>query len=371
MGLAAASVLAGLVLLGAGWYYADTLKSGALAVNHDADELDLEVVALEGGVITLKPTSADDDGDWSQNGTFGLEWEDGYGRVGEIVDSSGERVVRRFAAVRGSPEIGAAARLDSFAFSGDPLASRGIPFREVTYTSPLGDFPAWLTEGPGDVWAIFVHGKGADREEALRMLPAVAQLGVPSLIITYRNDEGLAADPSGLYRYGETEWEDLQGAIQYALDQGAKRVVLVGYSMGGAIVIAFLYRAPLADRVAGVILDSPVLDLEAVVDWGARSRFAPWPFKDVGKAIAGGRFDIDWAGLNYLRRADELAAPILLFHGGDDEKVPVRTSDQLAAARPDLTTYVRVAGAGHVRSWNSDPETYEAAVNDFLLRVLR
>ncbi|MDO8614128.1 MAG: alpha/beta hydrolase [Dehalococcoidia bacterium] len=364
-----------LAILGGGWYYADALKDGALAVDHDPDELDLRVAAADGTRITLQRVSAARDGDWTRDGTFGLEWEGGYGRVGAILNRDGDQVVREFTAVRGVPPAGAPARLDSFAFAGNPLEARGIAFEDVSYSSPLGEFPAWFTPayrpgrpGSGDVWAVFVHGKGAGREEALRLLPAVSGVGLPALVITYRNDEGVPED--GFYRYGASEWRDLDGAVQYALDHGARRVVLVGYSMGGGIVASFLYRSPLAGRVAGVILDSPMLDFAATVDWGARGSFAPWPVKAIGRAVAARRFDIDWGDLDYLKRAEELNAPILLFHGDADKKVPVATSDELARARPDTVTYVRVAGAGHVRSWNTNPRAYETAVRDFLLRVL-
>jgi len=51
--------------------------------------------------------------------------------------------------------------------------------------------------------------------------------------------------------------------------------------------------------------------------------------------------------------------------------VPVATSDALAEARPDIVTYVRGAGVGHVRSWNAGTASYEASVRDFLERAAR
>jgi uncharacterized protein len=54
-----------------------------------------------------------------------------------------------------------------------------------------------------------------------------------------------------MLRYGLTEWRDLAAAAQYALARGARRLLLVGYSMGGAIVVSFLEHSPLAARVAG------------------------------------------------------------------------------------------------------------------------
>ena len=83
------------------------------------------------------------------------------------------------------------------------------------------------------------------------------------------------------------------------------------------------------------------------------------------------RFGIDWNRVDYLSRAQSLNVPILLFHGDDDPTVPVATSDALAGLRPDLVTYHRVSGAGHVRSWNSDPAAYEEAVRDFVVKVIQ
>lgn len=363
-------LLAGAALVGAGWYYSDALKNEALVPDYSPPEFDLQVAEVDDGTITLDRTAgADKDGDWTKSGTFGLEWQGGYGQAGDIREIDDRRVVREFVPLLGTPVPGDMARLDSYAFPTDPRVSFGLAFEEVSFSSPVGDLAAWYIEGSRDTWAIFVHGKGADRREALRMLPSVAGAGLPSLVITYRNDEGAPRSGNGFYEYGKTEWQDLEAAADYALAHGAERLVLIGYSMGGGIVAGFLYQSPLADRVAGVILDAPMLDFEAAVDWGARDRFAPWPIKDIGKQIAARRFDIDWGGRDYVESAQKLSAPVLLVHGDDDPKVPVQTSDELAQARPDIVTYYRVAGAGHVRSWNADPETYEAAVREFIGRV--
>ena len=267
-------------------------------------------------------------------------------------------------------------RMDSFAFPGDPLKAHGIPFEEVSFSSPLGEFPAWLVSGDRPTWVIFVHGRNGrrgSRRGASRMLPSVTELSITSLIINYRNDEGVPANPDGYHWFGETEWTDLEGAAKYALDQGAEGLVLVGHSMGGSIVASFLYRSPLADKVRGVILDAPMLDFGATVDHGAGQRSLPvvgLPIPGiltlVAKRLASFRFGIDFEALNYLRRAEELSAPVLLFHGDADKTVPVTASDALAKARPDIVEYVRDAGVGHTRSWNADPAAYEAAVKKFL-----
>jgi hypothetical protein len=147
-------------------------------------------------------------------------------------------------------------------------------------------------------------------------------------------------------------------------------VILVGYSMGGAIVTNFLYRSPLAAKVSGAILDAPMLDLGSAIDHGVRQRGLPVFLTGIGKFLAQVRFDVDWKALNYLSRATELDVPILLFHGDADTVVPVATSDALAQARPDIVSYHRVPDATHVRSWNMNPERYEATVREFLAALM-
>ena len=361
-----AALLVSLGLIGSGWYYSGVLKDQGLVPDWSWPDFDLEVVIVEEDQITLRATAeTEEDGPWIQDGIWGLELANSYHRVGSIVEVRDREVVREFFPNDSRPLVGEMARLNSSSYSSDPQDAFGIAFQEVFFSSPLGEFPAWFVGGTDDTWVIFVHGKGNNRQEALRMLPTMVQLGLPSLVISYRNDEGLQEDPSGFYQYGQTESEDLEAAADYALEHGAKDLILVGYSMGGAIVTNFLYQSPLAPRTRGVILDSPLLNFNDTVDFGAREMGIPGVLTAVGKLIASIRFDLDWDALDYLSRADKLAVPILLFHGDEDKRVPVETSDVLAEARPDLVTYIRMPGVPHVRAWNVDPATYSAIVRDF------
>ncbi len=84
------------------------------------------------------------------------------------------------------------------------------------------------------------------------------------------------------------------------------------------------------------------------------------------KWLTAQRFDVDWDATGHLDEADRLSTPILVFHGTDDDDVPIETSRDLAAARPDLVVLVEVDGAPHLASWNLDPTTYEAELTTFL-----
>ena len=238
--------------------------------------------------------------------------------------------------------------------------------RRRVLEDPLGETPAWLIEGDRDAWLVYVHGKGSEPGELLRMLPAVVALGMPVLAIQYRNDAGAPSIDGDRYHYGATEWADLEAAVQYALDEGARDVVVAAHSMGGGIALSFLERSPLAGHVSALILDAPMLELRRTIDLGIRESALPDVLASPTRTLTGWRAGIDFDEVDYLSRAGDLSVPVLLFHGAEDDIVPVELSREFAAARPDLVTYIEFAGLGHTQSWNGDPAAYERAVSEFL-----
>jgi alpha-beta hydrolase superfamily lysophospholipase len=375
MALALVVVLAAVFYLGGGWYFSGHLYHQALsgaAKRAATPTYNLSVAAVTPGTVTLRvPT---DPGQLLTPGVWGLQWPTGYGQVTTIVARGDKTVTRDFRELTGSPLVaGTRVALDNKAF---PLVGLGIPLHDVSYRGPLGSYPAWFVPGSRHTWAILVHGNAMDRLDTIKVVPALHRLGLPVLMISYRNDAAAPQDPSGMLRYGLTEWRDLAAAVQYALAHGAQRVVLVGYSMGGGIVASFLERSPLAARVAGAILDSPMLDFSRAVDLGASRQTLPLvglplpqSLTDVAKWIAGWRYGVDWRSLDYLNGAAKIHAPILLFQGTADHTVPLATSDELARTARDVT-YIRVRGADHLDSWNLDPARYDRAVQAFVERIL-
>ncbi len=330
------------------------------------DPLDLEATAIAPGLVTLRDGKRKPATPAGAAGHYLLRGARGWGHAGPVLDSNGVVTVREFRAGAGDLRPGDYVRLDAFAFEGDPLAAHGLPFEDVEFESPLGAFPAWHVRAGGETWAVLVHGKGANRREALRIMPILTGHGIDSLAITYRNDEGCPPAPHGQYAYGRDEWEEVEGAVRFALERGAGRVVLVGYSMGGAISLAFMGKSSLAGQVAALVLDAPMIDLARTVEHRARQLRVPVRMLPVSNRLAARRYGFDWRDFDHFETARRLEVPILLFHGDADPTVPVETSDALALARPDIVRYVRVPGAGHVRAWNHDPAAYRHAVSEFL-----
>jgi alpha-beta hydrolase superfamily lysophospholipase len=367
-----ATVVVGAVAIaGAGWYYADVLTT----VERDR-VYDLPVLGVDDGPAGQQVT-VPHEVRTAQPGRYGLVWPAGWADVGPLLDVTGTpgdgTVDYRVRSSTAPLRAGTDAAWSAFVFFGDP-SIRGVPFREVRFPSDPGDMPAWQVPGEGDTWVIAVHGRGATREEALRVLPA---LRLPTMVIGYRNDADAPASPTGRYRLGDDEWRDVEAAMRWAQRRGAERFVLYGWSMGGAIVLQTLDRAALADRVVGVVLDSPVVSWTATLEQQARLilpsalESVAGPFAWSVGQMTQARFGLDLARFDWVARADELSTPMLVFHGPQDTFVPAEPSAALAAARPDLVTYVAVDDAEHTAMWNVDRPRYEAALRTFLAEATR
>jgi alpha-beta hydrolase superfamily lysophospholipase len=369
-------LLALIFFAGGGWYFSEQIRGDALRVNEPSEpEYPHEVVAVGEGSITFA-LGEDPAEDLLSDEVLGVVWDGGYGQVGEVISRNGTSVARSFTPITGRPSVGEDVALDAFAYPDDSTAV-GIAWEEVVYESGVGPAPAWYVPGTRSTWAIFVHGRGVGPEEALRALPTFVEAGFPALLITYRNDEGATGTDDRLARFGATEWEDLEGAVGYALEAGAEDVVLVGYSMGGAIVASFLLQSGFAGQVEAAILEAPALDLGAMVDARAAdtdlplvSLPVPAPLTWVAKWIASLRFGFNWGEVDYLARASEFETPMLIIHGTEDDDVPIALSEEFAEAAPEgLVTLVPFEGAGHVRAWNVDPGEYERVLEEFLAGI--
>jgi uncharacterized protein len=360
--LAGATVAIVALALGAAsaWHF----SSAVLVPEHSAWPAETEVEAMADRRIVLESTEAS-----RRPGVHGLEWPGGRAIVGPILGEDEDEVTRRLRGVDGYLAPGMEVAFNPTVWAGDPAAALGIPSTTVPVRGELGPMPAWFVPGRARTWAIVVHGINSTPQTGLRVVPTLHRAGLPTLLITYREDLGAPASPDGFHHMGLTEWRDLDAAARYAFAHGAKRLVLIGYSMGGAIVAQFMQRSPLAPRVAGLVLDAPVLDWQAVLSFNATEMGYPsFASKPVEWAI-GARIDADWESLDASHHPDDFQLPILLFHGDEDDVVPVSTSDEFAAQLPRRVTYFRVPEAGHTEEWNVDPGLYERRLGAFLRRL--
>ncbi|WP_082492252.1 prolyl oligopeptidase family serine peptidase [Leifsonia sp. Root4] len=335
-----------------------------LTPHHNTSTPAGDVVAVADGEITLTKMAATE-----RVGTYGLVWNTdagtGTATIGPTVRTTGSTVIRPISNISGELSAGTAVQLNPNIYDGDPQTSLGIPFTNVAVDGELGPMPAWQVDGDGSTWVLFVHGIDGMRESGLRPLPTLVDAGLPTLLITYRNDADAPQSPTGLISLGQTEWRDLESAADYALSQGATRFVLYGDSMGGSIVTRFMHESPHASKVLGMVLDAPVLDWAGVLQ-GQADRFHLGFLGGALQSAVSWRGDIDLGVLDELDQTGPFdTLPILLFQGLADPLVPPAESAAFAASLPNAL-YVPVADAGHIQSWNVDPAAYEKHLGDFI-----
>ncbi|MER5871242.1 alpha/beta fold hydrolase [Streptomyces sp. NPDC002044] len=307
-------------------------------------------------------------------GTYGLDAPGVHAVVGPVLPDAPhgpDTVVRRLVAVtHGSLEPGTRVTLTPQVHLGNPRTALGLDHADVDVPGELGALPAWFVPAARDTWVITVHGLGSGREHPMVVMPFLHRHHLPVLDLAYRGDLGAPSPPDGLGHLGESEWRDLDAAIRYALRYGARRVVLHGWSTGAAMALRAAERSALADRISGLVLDSPVLDWHATLRALAAARRTPAAVLPLAVRAAESRAGLSADRLPPGADPGALRVPVLVFHGPDDTLASWEPSRRLAAARPDLVTLHTVAGAGHGAMWNADPAGYEEALRRFLTPLM-
>lgn len=341
----------------------------------DEDQEILAVIREGHGLQVILAATPDN----TVEGVYGFFFDAGRGhaRIGRIVSySPAERTVLREVEAVYSGDLTKARRGWWSGAAHPDAASIGLAWEDVQIDVDGGSAPAWLVRAPeADTWAIMVHGRGANRLEGLRAARTAHELGMSSLLISYRND-GLAPSAlDGRYGLGSTEWRDVESAIGYALEQGAREVVLFGWSMGGAICLQTADLSRYHHLIRAMVLDAPVINWVNVLAHHAELNRIPSAVgrygqlmmsHKLGRRLTGLAAPVDLKTMDWVSRAVELRTPTLILHSVDDEYVPYGPSAALAEKNPEMVTFEKFDRALHTKEWNVDPERWEGLVSAWL-----
>lgn len=326
------------------------------------------------GTVTLRETP-----DSAMPGRFGLWWgsETAYAKLGGLLERGDGTVTRELERVEFGELREGRARISGYYYL--QPEELGLPVNSVEIDTDLGQAPAWVfpaPEGAGDDrWVIQVHGWGATRQEGLRAVRVYHDAGFTCLLASYRNDGDAPESVDRRYGLGGTEWRDIEAAIGYAADHGARSIVLMGWSMGGAVVLQTITRSRSLDLVTGIVLESPVIDWVDTLEYqGNLLRLPDLVTRSAMRLIesewsgpiTGQGAPIDLRSMDFVARASELSLPMLILHSDDDGFVPSTGSRALAAARSDIVTLVSFDVALHTKLWNYDEAKWTAAIADWL-----
>lgn len=255
----------------------------------------------------------------------------------------------------------------------------GLRVEDVAFPSRVDHLTlrGWLLTLPGAPPArdarliVVLHGKDGVRDDpSIGLTPlasALAHAGYEVLLFDLR---GHGESEGDRFSLGWYERRDLQGALDWAQARGYSRIGVYGFSMGAATAIL---TAAEDRRIAAVAEDSGYADLDQILAAqiplrsGLPGLYTPGVILMTrlmyGADAAKIRPDLAMAALR--------DRPVLILHGAADTYVPAANAERLWAARygPDGDpgrVYLHIfPGAGHVKSFKTDPDAYLAVVLHF------
>ncbi|WP_164918834.1 alpha/beta hydrolase family protein [Actinomyces oricola] len=230
---------------------------------------------------------------------------------------------------------------------------------EIRISSVAGSAPipgvVMMPRG-GSRLVIFSHGIQGNRDEYLdtqrRLAYMLYENGVGSLRIDYRGHGNSAAS---LEEYCiRTQTDDLRRSIDWSIKEfGLSNVALAGISFGAPATLICAARRP--SYISKLVLVAPVLDMrttfiEPITSWGI-SKFG---LDRIRQALATGdgiKIDDGYTlGIDVVSEMCEFDIPffvsalvdkqIVIFHGSDDDMVPLSSSEAVADANNNISLVI-------------------------------
>ena len=250
----------------------------------------------------------------------------------------------------------------------DVESFRALPWEDVYITSydGLKLHGRVLQGGPGADTVVLIHGYHSSAENDFAGIADWYAANGYTVVAADQRAHGLSEGRH--ITFGAAERRDAVAWAQYAeYALGSRRTWMHGVSMGGASVLYALGDG-YPDSVQGVIADCPydsVMQLFAM-HVKRNVHLPPWFVLSVGS--------LAWAlleGAEFTRAScHECAAqselPVLLFSAGEDSVVPEGSAERVKDACGGRARLVNMPHAFHALCWQAEPETYAAALGEFL-----
>jgi fermentation-respiration switch protein FrsA (DUF1100 family) len=255
-------------------------------------------------------------------------------------------------------------------------ADLGLTYESAVFPSTGDGIPlrGWYLPASGERAIVLVHGIDGTRWDAFhhqdRLAAVLVHAGYDVLTFDLRGCGESGGERLGL---GWLERQDVEGAVAYVRGRGipAGRIGLWGQSFGGA---AMLLAAPDLAEVGAFVSDAAFADARPLLDGEIKARTGLPPIFTPGLSL----FTQVLFGIDLSVIPPELAAPriaprpVLFIHGTADRRIPVEHAYRLkAAARGPADELWLVPGAGHVLSYEREPDTYAAKLVGFYDQALR
>ncbi|ODS59277.1 MAG: hypothetical protein ABS36_02165 [Acidobacteria bacterium SCN 69-37] len=264
-------------------------------------------------------------------------------------------------------------RAQALSLISNPMETRRLPNRtpidvgdlydDVAITTPDGArLVAWMIPSRTGAFVIAQHGYKSDRSEMLDEAHMLAGHGYGVLIPAMRAHD---LSDGAILTFGAREIDDLRHWIDFATTQPGvdpDRIVALGNSLGGTLVLQLAARTP---AIRAVAVDSAFSSLSDTLDTSIRffTGLPPFPFAPM---IA---FWAERAANIRIRDVDATVAiaaisprPVLIMQGGADPVISSESGRRLYDAAGEPRTLWFDPQIGHTRFATARPAEYERRV---------
>lgn len=226
----------------------------------------------------------------------------------------------------------------------------GLDYEAVWLTTEDGvRIEAWYVPAPAARGAaLLAHGNAGNISHRMDYALMFHHLGYSLLLLEYRGYGRSEGKPSeeGTYADARAAWRHLVAERGFP----PERIVLVGESLGGAVVA----RLAAAERPGALVLSSCFVSVPELA-----AELYPWL---PARWLARYRYDA-------LEAIGRVSSPVLIAHSRQDEIVPFRHGERLFAAVKGPKAFLELAG-GHNDSFLFTREASREALGRFLARHL-
>lgn len=298
--------------------------------------------------------------------------------AGPRLDADGKLLVQTWNSLAAEQQAGKPA-VDAAIVAAAAARQRTIP---STGGVQLRAFRLEAKQEPPVAVAVLVHGLFRSAMELEPVAAMLREQGCECWFVEPRNFGGSSRAP---FSAGQRESDDVVAAVNFMRAQPGRAetpLVMFGVSLGTAAVSLAL---PHIDRLAGVVLDAPIDDLQA-----AAHRMLG--FDRAGDRRSWFRIDEPWASLVIrsleiwsdidlakLRPVDVLATlphdiPVLVVGAGKDDRAPPETVERLFARLPmhaEQKQLWMVPASAHGHVFLDQPAAYAEHLRWLLGRLRR
>ena len=245
-----------------------------------------------------------------------------------------------------------------------PAVQQGM--QRVTFPSREGtQRVGWFVPGSNGATVVLLHGYRCDKREMLPHASFLHDAGYSVLLFDFRNRGESAGDAVTLGYY---ERQDALGAVDYLKTRGdvdAKRIGVLGVSMGGATAVL---AAAVGPDLRAVVTESAFRTADSSIE-EAFTHFIHlprFPYAPITTQIIQWRLGVKTSAVSPQRDIARISPrPVFIIHGLADETISPDNARDLYAAAGQPKELWLVPGSGHAHAVDVAHDEYVRRVTRF------